>query len=150
MEYHREGYTCFDAANQATSWFWEVYRRISKNKAWQCVVISGNKSTAYYHALFSVYQPLVLLRGRCGIKIENFLHILQNHIHHRFQIAFIILKQHMILLEFTFLKWILQPKLHLLHWRITDNETVQHQMSYTLPSSRKFSANIQLFHENNA
>ena len=30
----------------------------------------------------------------------------------------------MILLEFTFLKWILQPKLHLLHWRIADNETV--------------------------
>ena len=44
---------------------------ISKNKAWQCVVTSGNKSTAYYHALFSVYQPLALLRGRCGIKIEK-------------------------------------------------------------------------------
>ena len=39
-----------------------------------------------------------------------FLYILQNHIHHCVQIAFIILKQHMILLEFTFLKWILQPK----------------------------------------
>ena len=39
-----------------------------------------------------------------------FLYILQNHIHHCVQIAFIILKQYMILLEFTFLKWILQPK----------------------------------------
>ena len=44
---------------------------MSKNKAWQCVVISGNKNTAYYHALFSVYQPVALLRGRCGIKIEK-------------------------------------------------------------------------------
>lgn len=58
-----------------------------------------------------------------------FLYILQNHIHHCVQIAFIILKQHMILLEFTFLKWILQPKLNLLHWCIADNETVQHQVS---------------------
>ena len=39
-------------------------------------VISGNKSTAYYHALFSVYQPLTLQRGRCGIKLgKTFLYI---------------------------------------------------------------------------
>ena len=35
------------------------------------MVISGNKSTAYYHALFSVYQPLTLKRGRSGIKLEK-------------------------------------------------------------------------------
>ena len=31
----------------------------------------GNKSTAYYHALFSVYQTLTHQRGRSGIKLEK-------------------------------------------------------------------------------
>lgn len=35
------------------------------------MVISGNKSTAYYHALFSVYQTLTHQRGRSGIKLEK-------------------------------------------------------------------------------
>ena len=72
------------------------------------MAIGGNKKTSYYHPFLSVYQQLTICVADVTLKKKNFfLHILQNHIHHCVQIAFIILKQHMILLEFTFLKWIL-------------------------------------------